>query len=413
MFSVVIPTMWKSMRLLGMLHRLYESDYVDEIILIDNDKDSRFSFDNKKIKLLEQEENIFVNPAWNLGVNECKNENICILNDDVTFDVDEVFSAATRVLSDHPSSCLGVHPVSYKGYNDSIKVAEGNAIGQGWGCCIFLRKENWVDIPDQLKIWFGDNWIVQNHDKCFSTAFNMSTEMSTTSNLKELSSVIKQDIEEWSNINSYSFSIGYINHDTDVFERFLGPSLNELNGDFEVVFTSDEKLPASNYNEIIDNSAYDFIILTHQDVSFSSDLLERISSTINSVGDWSALAMVGASYDGVCRWSNQNQSFELSSADCCFIVINKGHGIRFDESTFDDFHLYVEDYCGQAKKKTGFPVRTIFTNSRESSPDRRDESLNTYLNHHSVTVNKRGTAWGKYWEYRKKLEDKWPGIKTS
>ena len=74
MFSVIIPTMWRSMRLLGMLHRLYNSDDVDEIILIDNDKDSRFSFENKKIKILEQDENIFVNPAWNLGVKEAKNE---------------------------------------------------------------------------------------------------------------------------------------------------------------------------------------------------------------------------------------------------------------------------------------------------------------------------------------------------
>ncbi len=197
MFSVVIPTMWRSMRLLGMLHRLYNSDHVDEIIIIDNDKDSRFSFDNKKIKLLEQDENIFVNPAWNLGVNECKNENICILNDDVTFNVDEVFSSATQVLSDHPSSCLGVHPLSYKEYNDSIKVAEGSAIGQGWGCCIFLNKENWVEIPDQIKIWFGDNWIVKNHEKCFSAAFKIFTEMSTTSSMDSLNNVIKKDIQEW------------------------------------------------------------------------------------------------------------------------------------------------------------------------------------------------------------------------
>lgn len=202
MFSVIIPTMWRSMRILGMLHRLYKSEYVDEIVIIDNDKQSRLFFDNRKTKILEQEENIFVNPAWNLGVKEAKNDNICILNDDVTFDVNEVFSAATQVLSDHPSSCLGVHPVSYQGYGDSIKVTEGSAIGEGWGCCIFLKKDNWVDIPDQLKIWFGDNWIVKNHDKCFSAAFRISTEMSTTSNSEELSDVIKKDIEGWEKLTS-------------------------------------------------------------------------------------------------------------------------------------------------------------------------------------------------------------------
>lgn len=197
MFSVIIPTMWRSVRILGMLHRLYRSEYVDEIIIIDNDKDSRLFFSNKKTRILEQEENIFVNPAWNLGIKEAKNENICILNDDVTFDVDDVFKAASQVLSDNPSSCLGVHPVSYKGYKDEVKIAEGSSIGSGWGCCIFLNKENWVDIPDQIKIWFGDNWIVQNHEKSFSAAFQISTEMSTTSNSEELSGVVKKDTEEW------------------------------------------------------------------------------------------------------------------------------------------------------------------------------------------------------------------------
>lgn len=198
MFSVIIPTMWKSVRIWSMLHRLHHSDFVDEIIVIDNAKEDRPNSQfYSKVRLIEQEENIFVNPAWNLGVKECKNENICILNDDVTFNVDEVFNVANLVLKDHPTSCLGVHPISYKGYNETPKVAEGSAIGQGWGCCIFLKKENWVDIPEQIKIWFGDNWIVQNHEKSFSIAFKISTEMSTTSNLEELSNVIKQDVEQW------------------------------------------------------------------------------------------------------------------------------------------------------------------------------------------------------------------------
>lgn len=209
------------------------------------------------------------------------------------------------------------------------------------------------------------------------------------------------------------FTIGYIRHDQEVFDRFLGPSIKNLEGDFDVISTTDENFPASNYNEIIDKSDTDYIILTHQDVSFSSDLLSRIESKMNLVGDWAALAMVGVSDDGIYRWSEPSMSFVISSADCCFIVIDKRHGVRFDDETFDEYHLYVEDYCGQAKEKTGFPVCTILTKSRESSPERLDESMPMYLNHHSVTVNKRGTAWGRYWEYRKKLEDKWPGIKTT
>ena len=209
------------------------------------------------------------------------------------------------------------------------------------------------------------------------------------------------------------FTIGYIRHNQEVFDRFLGPSIKNLDGDFDVISTTDQNFPASNYNQIIDSSDNNYVILTHQDVSFSSDLLSRIEATMNLVGDWSALAMVGVSEDGIYRWSKPSMSFAVSSADCCFIVIDKRHGVRFDEDTFDEYHLYVEDYCGQAKEKTGFPVYTILTSARESSPDKLDDSMSSYLNHHSVTVNERGTAWGKYWEYRQKLEDKWPGIKTT
>jgi hypothetical protein len=221
MFSVIIPTMWKSIRIWGMFHRLHHSDFVDEIIVIDNAKEDRPNSQlYSKVRLIEQEENIFVNPAWNLGVKECRNENICILNDDVTFNVDEVFNVANLVLLDHPTSCLGVHPISYRGYAGPVEVEKGSIIGEGWGCCIFLKKDNWVDIPEELKIWFGDNWIIKNHEKSFSAAFQISTEMSTTSDLEELSSVIKHDLEEWRELNSSPVKIG-ISSNVDFYEKTI------------------------------------------------------------------------------------------------------------------------------------------------------------------------------------------------
>lgn len=69
-FSVIIPTMWKSKRTQGMLSALEASEHVKEIVLIDNDPSARKSVKLehfKKLIHLPQEENIFVNPAWNLG----------------------------------------------------------------------------------------------------------------------------------------------------------------------------------------------------------------------------------------------------------------------------------------------------------------------------------------------------------
>jgi len=213
--------------------------------------------------------------------------------------------------------------------------------------------------------------------------------------------------------NFDSVTIGYIAHDYDVHKNFLGHSIGNLYTSIEVIAQSDKNKPAKNYNEILSKSSNDIVILTHQDVSFSSDLVERIDNTISEVGEFAALGMVGVDNNGSYHWSSESRVHELCTADCCFLVVNKSHGITFDEETFDDYHLYVEDYCAQAKSVTGHKVYTMLVNSQEAPPQVRLENNDSYLNHHSVTLNKRGPAWGRYWEYREKLEAKWPGIQTT
>jgi hypothetical protein len=50
------------------------------------------------------------------------------------------------------------------------------------------------------------------------------------------------------------FTIGYIEHDSEVFDKYLGKSINELIGDFDIIYTSSDKYPAENYNYIIEKS---------------------------------------------------------------------------------------------------------------------------------------------------------------
>lgn len=194
--SVIMPTMWRSKRTEALIESLNNTSCVSEIIIIDNDVNSRPDIDlPEKVVLLEQEENIFVNPAWNLGVKESKEDYLCIINDDITVVCEEVFPVILNVLKEIP--CIGIHPNSYEYEDEAILMTAGHAIGKGWGCCIFLQKDKWVDIPEQIKIWFGDNWIVQNYKECVSAVFPVITEMSTTSNAEDLSDVIKKDIKEW------------------------------------------------------------------------------------------------------------------------------------------------------------------------------------------------------------------------
>lgn len=199
MISVVMPTMWRSDRTEGLLKSLGDTPCVSEIIIIDNAKDERPDIEiPEKAVLLEQEENIFVNPAWNLGVSESKEEYVCIINDDLTMDCKAAFPIMQGLLRHVP--CIGIHSNSYRYEEDDVLMVHGHDIGRGWGCCMFLDKSKWVDIPEQLKIWFGDNWIASTYKECASVVIPIRTEMSTTSNADELSDIIKKDIEEWTQI---------------------------------------------------------------------------------------------------------------------------------------------------------------------------------------------------------------------
>ena len=84
-WAVIIPTMWRSPLTIPLLASLSESPHVQEIIIIDNSPVDKPPFQLPKIKILEQAENIYVNPAWNLGVQYTRYDLICLCNDDVAF----------------------------------------------------------------------------------------------------------------------------------------------------------------------------------------------------------------------------------------------------------------------------------------------------------------------------------------
>lgn len=201
------------------------------------------------------------------------------------------------------------------------------------------------------------------------------------------------------------FTIGYIEHDEVVFNKYLGPSLSKLSGNFEVIKTSPKNFPAANYNEILKKSKNRYVILTHQDISFSTTLLNRIERTINFNPNFGVLGLVGVDSNKKYYWSELDQQYELQTLDCCFIVVDKNNNILFDEIIFNDFHLYVEDFCLQTKKLTGKSPYTILISKNPKTED--------FLCHHSITLKKLGSRWGKYNEYKKRLHDKWGDVKTT
>ena len=91
---MIIPTMWVVESFNDSIKEYLKSELIDEIIIIDNKPESRpkLPTDNR-IKILTKGYNIFVNPAWNWGVKESKNDNLIFANDDVILiDVDKLLN---------------------------------------------------------------------------------------------------------------------------------------------------------------------------------------------------------------------------------------------------------------------------------------------------------------------------------
>lgn len=165
-FSIVIPTMWGFAPFVGFLKDLAKFDLVDDIIIINNKYELTPEDDilhHPKIRMVNEPENTGVNPAWNKGVQMAKNSKVCILNDDVIFDlkmfyhVDDTLTEQSGVVG----ICPGVQDFNQPPFETGvIKVVPW--IGQhtyGFGCLMFVHKSWWVDIPLGLTIYYGDNWI--------------------------------------------------------------------------------------------------------------------------------------------------------------------------------------------------------------------------------------------------------------
>ena len=173
MFSVIIPTMWRVSEFLNDLRSLNECELVGEIILINNDikmTPDSFSIQNySKLIEIKTPKNMYVNPAWNLGVRCAKYNKIAIKNDDTFFDYFKTLNVVEKEL-DTEDSVIG----TYLQHDNNIirttneKDIVFNEIPKrdiGFGCCIFLNKRSYIPINEKILIWYGDDFITESYTK--------------------------------------------------------------------------------------------------------------------------------------------------------------------------------------------------------------------------------------------------------
>jgi hypothetical protein len=200
-FTIGIPTIWKSERINRLVKDLDSSEKVGEILIIDNLHlyDGRFDTLNK-VRIIQPKENLYVNPSWNRIVKESQYDLVGLLNDDINFDVNIFKSFNGEVL-------LSVGIVGMGEENYELLEFEGTPIitdarytsDSGWGCMLLLHKNHWIDIPESLKIWYGDNYIksVNPYPNGTLRGFPIQTEMSSTSDLEEVRGVRDNDTKIW------------------------------------------------------------------------------------------------------------------------------------------------------------------------------------------------------------------------
>jgi GT2 family glycosyltransferase len=203
-FSVIIPTMWKSEYTTPLLKELSNSDFVDEIILIDNTDYILYpkqGWDFDKVQLVKEMKNTYVNPAWNKGVSMAKNSYVTICNDDIIFNPNEYFHYMQQILNILDIGFIGSHS---ENYTDTIfeecKIEPYNNQNNfgGWGCLFSFNKNIWKDIPNELKIWYGDNFIHATNPNIFQLrGLRIQTKMSTSSDDMSVRDIRDRDTQIW------------------------------------------------------------------------------------------------------------------------------------------------------------------------------------------------------------------------
>lgn len=167
--------MWNFAPFLDFATYITQLDVVAEFIIIDND--SSKTPDHKfwrlpKVRRLDFGQNMKVNPSWNIGASFAKSPILCMMNDDLIFDI-RVFMKINEFMTSAMGAfglCtgradLGQTPIT------TGEISFEPYVGQnpwGFGELMFVHRDRWSPIPCGLDIGFGE---VYTFDRLFFSGF--------------------------------------------------------------------------------------------------------------------------------------------------------------------------------------------------------------------------------------------------
>ena len=233
LYSVIIPTMWAPgvEFVSDLIGDLKKSKHVGEIILIDNSPGQRRPWSlrsSRKLKILPQKRNLFVNPSWNLGVATATHDRIAIINDDINadwsiFEVADQFLASSfslpKITPGAPKTLAGDIPIKPRRGESSIGLIGLDSGGEssshqlafravherpvGFGQLMMMNRHSFREIPPELLVWSGDTFLFESCLQRSQTNIALSGwpirhaegKSSMTSSGKEFELLKKEDVK--------------------------------------------------------------------------------------------------------------------------------------------------------------------------------------------------------------------------
>lgn len=193
MFSAIIPTLWKSHRTIQLIADLCASEYVGEVIIINNNYQHTPQLPpSVKIKHIELPVNIYVNAAWNIGALMARYEDLLICNDDISFNPSFLGNFADGSLKH-----IGIIGMAWENYqlkaDNNIHLKAMQARPYGWGCLMLINIDKYDPIPTELLIANGDDWLAQHATPFVLHGLSVQSEISTTSRMEEFGMIQLND----------------------------------------------------------------------------------------------------------------------------------------------------------------------------------------------------------------------------
>lgn len=151
-------------------------------------------------------------------------------------------------------------------------------------------------------------------------------------------------------------------------------------------------------NRVLDRCDANVFGIVHADTTFGSKA--DVSVFLNAAQKH-VTGLVGRAPlpDGKYIWSKDiTTQHEVSTLDSCSLFFPTSSGIRFDTSTFDDFHMCVEDVCLLGRSK-GLSVVV---------PPAKANHRGTRAYH---PVDKH-SWYQSYWMYYRRFKAKWAALPT-